>query len=158
MCCRWAHPHSGPSRNSFIRPSEWPHSSPSPQLVMQRLCRGPRTNFSLFPLPDLPRTTHLSHASLLLRSMWWLELQGSSLASNCLELTYRWNVSGVVMKRLCMTHNLSVDQDKYRLELHFWEHTVFALQSENINLTYAYKKKINHMKLYLGCSFLYRSS
>lgn len=90
--CRWAHPHSGPSRNSFIRPSEWPHSSPSPQLVTLRLCRGPRTNFSLFPLPDLPRTTHLSHASLLLRSMWWLELQGSSLAANCLRPPNRWNV------------------------------------------------------------------
>lgn len=92
MWCRWAHPHSGPSRNSFIRPSEWPHSSPSPQLVTLRLCRGPRTNFSLFPLPDLPRTTHLSHASLLLRSMWWLELQGSSLAANCFRPPNRWNV------------------------------------------------------------------
>lgn len=68
MWCRWAHPHSGRSRSSFIRASEWPHSSPSPQLVTLCLCRGPRTNFSLFPLPDLPCTTHLSHASLLFMS------------------------------------------------------------------------------------------
>lgn len=80
MWCRWAHPHSGHSRSSFIRPSEWPHSSPSPQLVTLCLCRGPRTNFSLFPLPDLPCTTHLSHASLLFKSMWWLQLRGSSLS------------------------------------------------------------------------------
>lgn len=58
--CRWAHPHSGPSGNSFIRPSEWPHSSPSPPLVTLRLCRGPRTNFSLFPGPLIfHAATHL---------------------------------------------------------------------------------------------------
>lgn len=88
MWCRWAHPHSRPSRSSFIRPSEWPHSSPSPQLVTLHLSRGPRTNFSLIPLADLPRTTHLSHASLLFRSMWW---QASSLASNYL----RWSEGGI---------------------------------------------------------------
>ena len=82
MRCRCAHPHSGPSRSSFIRPSEWPHSSPSPQLVTLRLRRGPRTNFSLFPPPDLPCTTHLSHASLLFRSMRWLELQASFLTAD----------------------------------------------------------------------------
>lgn len=58
--CRWAHPHSGPSGNSFIRPSEWPHSSPSPPLVTLRLCRGPRTNFSLFLGPLIfHAATHL---------------------------------------------------------------------------------------------------
>lgn len=103
MWCRWAHPHSAPSRNSFIRPSEWPHSSPSPQLVTLRLCRGPRTNFSLFPLPDLPRTTHLSHASLLFRSMCRLERQGSSLAANHLRPPNRWNVSDCWHCCLCLS-------------------------------------------------------
>lgn len=71
--CRWAHPHSGPSGNSFIRPSEWPHSSPSPPLVTLRLCRGPRTNFSLFPRPsDLPRSHPPSvMLGLLFQCMWW---------------------------------------------------------------------------------------
>lgn len=79
MWCRWAHPHSEPSRSAFIRPCEWPHSSPSPHLVTLRLHRGPRTNFSLFALHDGPCTTHLSHASLLFCSMRRLKLQGSSL-------------------------------------------------------------------------------
>lgn len=103
MWCRWAHPHSGPSRSSFIRPSEWPHSSPSPQLVTLCLCRGPRTNFSLFLLPDLPRTTHLSHASLLFWNMWWLKLQGSSLAANYLKPTNRWNVTNYRHCYLCIS-------------------------------------------------------
>lgn len=38
LWCRRAHPHSQPSRSSFIRPSEWSHSSPSPPLVTLCLC------------------------------------------------------------------------------------------------------------------------
>lgn len=91
MRCRWAHPHSGLSRNSFIRPSEWPHSSPSPQLVTLRPCRGPRTNFSLFSISDLhaPPTSVMLH---FCSETWWLKLQGSSLAAGSVWPPHGWSV------------------------------------------------------------------
>lgn len=126
MWCRWAHPHSEPSRNSFIRPSEWPHSSPSPQLVTLRLRRGPRTNFSLFPLPDLPRTTHLSHASLLFGSMWWLKLQASSLSANYPRLN--WNQTDIAV--FVYLEECKIKQTLYDT----------LLESSDIYLTHTHKK------------------
>lgn len=63
---------------------------PSPQLVTLGLCRGPRTNFPLFPLTDRWCTTHLVMLHFLFRGLSCLKLWCSSPTANCFRWTVRW--------------------------------------------------------------------